>query len=183
MTSRARLSALSQASACSSGIRNAQSRSDFSFPFSCARSDVTISVELWKRRRSSGSTYIFHSLQSSCCLGSTGALKIRCSSAGTPSGLVLAGICRNNSARNGSRSEICNASFSRQMSMASADFFERREQQITMKLLHVKLAALPHPAPQDRTTILMDLEHVALSFPALLTKHTMKNHRHRSQDN
>src|SRR5262245_39860453 len=78
----------------------------FSFPFSCSRSAPTVWVAISKRRRNSGSTYIFHSAHSSAYFPFTGELNIRCSAAGAPSVLALAGICRSSSARNGSSSEI-----------------------------------------------------------------------------
>ena len=47
-----------------------------------------------------------------------------------------------------------------------------------MQLLHVKLRALAHPAPQNRTALLMNLKHVAFRFLARITEHPLKNHRH-----
>src|SRR4029077_17120160 len=78
----------------------------FSSPFNCSRSAPTVWVAVRKRRRNSGSTYIFHSAHDSASFPFIGGLKMRCSAAGAPSVFALAGICRSSSARNGSSSEI-----------------------------------------------------------------------------
>src|SRR5262245_1065879 len=118
----------------------------FSLPFSCCKSAVTVSVAVSKRRRSSGSTYTFHSAQNSLSFPLVGGLKIRFSAAGTPSGLVLAGICRRSSARNGSSSEISIWFLRRQISI-STDLLDCCEQEIAMHLLDVKLRRLSHATP------------------------------------
>src|SRR3989454_4248437 len=149
----------------------------FSFPFSCSKSVATVCVAVWKRRRSSGSTYIFHSAHMSVCFPVVGGLKRRCSAAGTPLGSALVGICRSNSARNGSSSESSIWSLRRRISI-SARLLESGEQEITVQLLHIKFGALAHAAPQNRPAFMMHFQHVSLCFLARITEDPLENHGH-----
>src|SRR5262245_66344729 len=96
----------------------------------------------------------------------------RASAPGTPSGFVHNGICRNNSARNGSRSETHNASPSRLISISN-DFFERGEQEMAVQLLNVELGAFAHDAPQNRTFFMMKFEHMSHGIFCWITEHDM----------
>src|SRR5882724_2683658 len=149
----------------------------FSLPFSCCKSAATVSVAVWKRRRSSGSTYILHSAHNSVCFPLDGALKRRCSAACTPSGFALAGICRRSSARKGSSSEISMWS-SRRRICISARLLQGGEQEVTMQLLHIQLGPLAHSAPQNRPAFLMHFQHMPLCFFAWITENPLENHRH-----
>src|SRR2546428_92423 len=149
----------------------------FSFPFSCSKSVATVCVAVWKRRRSSGSTYVFHSAQNSVSSPLVGELKRRCSAADAPSGLALVGICRSNSARNGSSSEISIWLLRRQISI-SARLLKSGQQEVTVQLLHIKFGALPHAAPQNRSPFVMHFQHVPLRFLARIAEDALENHGH-----
>jgi len=47
-----------------------------------------------------------------------------------------------------------------------------------MELLDVKFGPLAHAAPQNRTAILMNFQHVSLGFFSRIPKHALENHRH-----
>ena len=47
-----------------------------------------------------------------------------------------------------------------------------------MELLHIKLRALSHPAPQNRSPFVMHLQHMTFSFFARISKHPLEYHRH-----
>src|SRR5438552_5010807 len=148
-----------------------------SLPFNCSKSAATVCVADWKRRRNSGSTYVFHSAQASASFPVVGRLKRRCSAAGAPSGLALAGICRSSSARNGSSSEISIAPLRRQISI-STWLFQCGEKEITVQLLHIKLGGLAHAAPQNRSPVMMHFQHVSLCFLARIAEDPLENHGH-----
>src|SRR5437667_3234445 len=158
-------------------MRKARLVNRFSLLFTCSKSAATVSVAGWKRRRNSGSTYIFHSEQMSVSFPAVGRLKRRCSAADTPPGSALAGICRSNSARNGSNSESSIWSLRRRISM-SARLLESGEQEITVQLLHIKFGALAHAAPQNRPAFMMPFQHVSLCFLARITEDSLENHGH-----
>src|SRR2546430_17329665 len=164
MASRAWLRAFSQASAFSIGMRRVQLAKGFVQPLSCSKPAPTVSEADRNKRRSSGSTYTFHSEQISVSVEGAGSLKIRCWAASTPSMLQLSGIWRSSSARNGSSSEISRQSFWRRNSIGSVGSLQGGKEQVAMKLLDIQLSALSHPAPQNRTAQLMHLEHVFFSF-------------------
>src|SRR5439155_17636374 len=158
-------------------MRKARLANRFSLLFNCSKSAATVSVAVWKRRRSSGSTYIFHSAHMSVCFPVVGGLKRRCSAAGTPPGSALAGICLSNSARNGSNSESSIWSLRRRISI-SARFLESGEQEITVQLLHIKLGPFTHAAPQNGSPVVMHFQHVSLCFLARIAEDPLENHGH-----
>src|SRR5438132_1584786 len=158
-------------------MRKARLANRFSLLFNCSKSAATVCVAVWKRRRSSGSTYIFHSAHMSVCFPVVGGLKRRCSAADTPLGSALVGICRSNSARNGSSSESSIWSLRRRISI-SARLLESGEQEITVQLLHIKFGALAHAAPQNRPAFMMHFQHVSLCFLARITEDPLENHGH-----
>ena len=47
-----------------------------------------------------------------------------------------------------------------------------------MELLHIKLRALSHPAPQNRSPFVMHLQHMTFSFFARVPKHPLEYHRY-----
>ena len=47
-----------------------------------------------------------------------------------------------------------------------------------MQLLHIKLGALAHPAPQNRPAFLMHFQHVSLCLLSRITENALENHRH-----
>src|ERR1051326_7950851 len=149
----------------------------FSLPLSCSKSVDTVCVAVGKRRRNSGSTYTFHSAQKSASFPVVGELKRRCSATAAPSGLALVGICRSSSARNGSSSEISIAPLRWQISI-STRFFHCCEQKVPVQLLYIQLGPLAHAAPQNRTPVVMHLQHVSFCFFAGITEDALENHGH-----
>src|SRR5206468_11475770 len=106
-----------------------------------------------------------------------GGLKRRSSAADTPPGSALVGICRSNSARNGSSSESSIWFFRLQISI-SVNLLESGEEKITVQLLHIKFGSLAHAAPQNRSALVMYFQHVSLSYLARIAEDPLENHAH-----
>src|SRR4051812_41570247 len=102
---------------------------------------------------------------------------MRCSAAGTASGLALMGICRKSSAKNGSSSVISSVPLLRKTSM-SVGALDRGEEEITMQLLDEQLGPLAHATPQDGAPVSVHLQHVLLGLLLRITKNPLKNHRY-----
>ena len=47
-----------------------------------------------------------------------------------------------------------------------------------MQLLHVKLRPLAHAAPQDRASVMVDLQHMSFRFLARIAENALENHGH-----